>query len=915
MRLRAKNHRFGVALAFTAGFSALALAAPAWAQDAGANSDNAPAASQDDRSDAEGKDNEIVVTGFAASLERAIQNKRRMDVVSDGIAAEDIGKYPEQNIAESLQRVTGVQITRNLGQGQFLSVRGLDPKFTNTLYNGRALPTGSGTRAFDFQVLSANFASQVDVYKSPSADLMESGLAATVNMQSIKPLTVGKRRFALAAEGAYDQQARGSIRPHISGLYTDTFLDNRLGFSIAVDYNRRNINDQQFATDGVLSDSSYAGPGTRYRVFGIHQNDLVGTDERLSATSSLQFKASDNLELYADGIVSRFTQKYNYFQGNQWYAGAGALGQSPTDSVTVDANGVETAWSGTNVFAWTQSNRFEFDQRMWSAAFGAKLAVGPWKVDAEASYGRAIERTTQIFVSWATQAPGASLHYDTTVDRDGPIDFGFYNGFDPTDKSHYYFFGVQGSYRQPVRDKILNARIDASRDLDWGIIRKIRFGGTLQDRTLASTPNGMPASAAGFPANMQSYLSIYSNPTYFASYDGPAQFPRSFLTVDLDKFFHDFPLTDIVKNNPPAQVLSTTTSVQERSAAGYARMDLESSNSRLRGNIGVRYVITEEASSGFVPTPTAKLVYGFFGANTLGYTEAAIQAQKHTYRNLLPSLNLAYQFGEDVVVRVAAAKVMQRPDMNLLAAASSPSAPTVPPIGVPWRGNLSLGNPDLKPYLANQLDLSFEWYLGKRGLLAAAVFVKDVNNLVLTSYYDMPATVTLGNTTRDITLAVAQPKNAEKALIKGIEVGFQQSLDFLPGPLKHLGIQVNYTHIWSDDVVLNQGQPALPLTGISKDTYNVTGYYDDGKLAVHVGYNYRSRWVQDPTSYFGDGSFVKAYGQLDMLASYRITSNVSLTASVQNITQSALKLEDRYGITRLYDLSGRRFYAGVRTSF
>src|SRR3546814_1103278 len=113
---------------------------------------------------------------------------------------------------------------------------------------------------------------------------------------------------------------------------------------------------------------------------------------------------------------------------------AGALGPSPTDSVTVDANGVETAWRGTNVFAWTQSNRFAFKQSMWSTAFGAKYDLGGWKVDAEGSYGKATERTTQTFVSWATKAPGASMWYDTTVDPDGPISFGFYDGFDPTDQ-------------------------------------------------------------------------------------------------------------------------------------------------------------------------------------------------------------------------------------------------------------------------------------------------------------------------------------------------------------------------------------------------------------------------------------------------------------------------------------------------
>ncbi|MCM8730284.1 TonB-dependent receptor [Hephaestia sp. GCM10023244] len=900
------------AAAFSAGFSALALAAPAWAQDAGDQRDDSAVASDDQ--DAAGK--EIVVTGFAASLQRAIENKRNLDVISDGIAAEDIGKYPEQNIAESLQRVTGVQISRNLGEGQFLSVRGLDPKFTNTLYNGRQLPSGSGTRAFDFQVLSANFASQVDVYKSPTADMLESGLAATVNMQSIRPLAVGKRRVAITAEGTYDEQARGSMRPHISALYTDTFLDNRLGFSIAIDVNKRNLDDQQFVTEGVLQDSTWAGPDTRYRVFAVHQNDMVGDDERISATSALQFKATDSLELYVDTIVSQFDQRYNYFQGNQWYAGAGALGPSPTDSVTVDGNGVETAWRGSNVFAWTQSNRFAFKQSMWSSAFGARYDLGGWKVDAEGSYGKATERTTQTFVSWATKSPGASMWYDTTVDPDGPISFGFYDGFDPTDPSHYYFFGVQGTYKQPTTDKVWNGRIDVTREVDLGLIRAIRFGGTYQDRTLATTPNAMPASAAGFPADMSPYLFLYDNPTYFKSYDGPAEFPRSFLTVDLDKFFHDFPMSEIVKNNPPTQVLSTTTKVQERSGAGYVRLDLASDNSRLRGNVGLRYVVTQEASSGFIPTPDAKLVYGFFGANTLGYTDAALQAQKFTYRNLLPSLNLAYQVGNDIVVRFAAAKVMQRPDMNLLAAASSPSAPTVPPPDQPWRGNLNLGNPALKPYLANQFDLSFEWYVGKRGLLAAAVFAKDVKNLVLTSYYDMPAVVTQSDgSTRPITLAVAQPKNTEKATVKGIEAGFQQALDFLPGPLSHLGIQVNYTHIWSDKVVLNQGQPALPLTGISKNTYNITGYYDDGRFSIHAGYNYRSRWVQDPLSFFGDGSFVNAYGQLDMSSSYRITDKISVLASVANVTQAGMHMVNKYDITRYYGLSGRRFNIGVRASF
>lgn len=896
-------------LAGTAACSAMAMVA-LWAPHAAAQT------AKDESTEAQ-EGEEIVVTGYAASLERALQNKRNSDVISDGIAAEDIGKYPEQNVAESLQRVTGVQITRTLGEGQFLSVRGLDPKFTNTLYNGRQLPSASGSRAFDFQVLTANFASRVDVYKSPSADLIESGLAATVNMQTIDPLTVG-RKLALSVEGNYDQQLEGGIDPHVSALYSDTFLDGRLGISVAVDFNDRKFNSQTYSTDGVLPDGTYAGPGTRYRVFALHQNDLIGSNKRRSATGTIQFKPTSNLELRLDGIYSHFAQNFDMYQGNNWYAGAGALGPSPTDSTTVDGNGVEVAWRGTNVFAWVQANRYEFVQDMYSTAFSGALDLGKWKVSGEVSYGHAIERTTQAFISWATRSPGASLWYDTTADPNGPASFGFYNGFDPTNKANYYFFGVQGNYRQPTTDEIWNGKVDVSRSFDSGFVRGIRAGINIQDRLLTTTPNYISNSAAGLPADMSGYLYVRRNPNYFASYDGNADFPRTFLTVDLPALFADYPLDKLATINPPIQSLTTTTRVQEKSQAGYIRADFASSNDLLKINAGVRLVRTEQLSSGYVPTPSATLVYGLFGgANSLSYSDAAIQAQRNTYIYALPSLNARYQIGNDFLVRIAVARVMQRPDMNLLAAASSPNASSGPPPSGTWRGTLNRGNPDLKPYLSDQADLSLEYYFGRQNMIGAAVFVKRVQNLVLTNYSDQTVNVTLNgtNTVLPMTLAVAQPVNAETSTIKGLEVGYQQSLNFLPGPLGKLGVRANWTHIWYGNVVLNQGSPAVPLTGISKDTYNVGAYYDDGTFSLHAGYNYRSRWVQDPLSYFGDGIFTEGYGQLDFAANYRITQNVSLNAWVINATQSALRQTNRYGITRLYELSGRRFTIGARATF
>jgi iron complex outermembrane recepter protein len=912
----------------SAGLSAIAAAAlcasPAFAQsDTGAQSDSS--AQQSDAGQQQTADqsttnqaNDIVVTGYAASLERALDNKRNADVVSDGISAEDIGKYPDPKSAVSLQRVTGVQITRSLGDGQYLSVRGLDPKFTDTLYNGRQLPTASGTRQFDFQVLTANFANRVDVYKSPTPDMIESGLAATVNMQSTEPLTVGNR-FSLAGEGNYDEQLNKGIDPHFSALFSHSFFDGKLGISIAGDYSNRRIDDQQMTTDGVVADSTYTGPGTQYRIFGLHENDNVGTDKHRSVAATIQYKPTDNFELKLDTIYSHFGQQYNMYQGNNWYTGAGALGASPTTSETVDGNGVETAWSGSNVFQWVQANQYDFEQDMNSTALSAHWNPGRWKIDAEVSYGHAVERTTQTYVSWATAGgQGASLAYDTTTDPGGPIGLSFTNGYDPTDPSHYYFFGVQGSYKEPTTDDIWNGKIDAARDLGGGFLRTLKVGVNVEDRVLATTPNYITNTANGLPSDMSSYLEVYNNPNFFSTYGGPAQFPRSFLSVNLNKFFDDFSLANFVAANPPAQQLTETTRVEERSQAGYVRLDFANGDNRLSGNVGVRLVHTQEASSGYVPTPDATLVYGLFGGgNSLSYTDAALQAQTHDYTYVLPSLNARYQVSNNFLVRIALARVMQRPDMNLLAAASSPNAPANPPPGGTWLGTLAEGNPNLKPYLSDQADLSLEYYFGKRNVLAAAFFVKDVKNLVLTSYYDENAEVTLAgqNTTQEITLSVSQPVNASSTTIKGIEAAYQQAFDFLPGPLKHLGFQANWTHIWYGNVLLNENSPAVPLTGISKDTFNLGGYYDDGHFSLNVGYNYRSRWVQDPIGNFGDGTYTEGYGQLDLAANYQITKHISVNAWAINLTQSALRQTDRYGILKLYELSGRRFTLGIRANF
>ncbi|MFT4091478.1 MAG: TonB-dependent receptor, partial [Asticcacaulis sp.] len=643
-------------------------------------------------------------------------------------------------------------------------------------------------------------------------------------------------------------------------------------------------------------------------------------NKRRSGSLTLQYRPVENFEIRLDSLHSDLKQHYNMYQGNNFYPGAGALGPSPTDEATANSDGVWESWSGSNVFAWVQGNRYHFDQKVNSTALSAKLNLQGWDISAEVSSGKATEYTTQTYISWATRAPGADLYYNSTDDPDGPLSFGFYNGFDANDPSHYYFFGVQGSYREPTEDRIKNAKFDVVRHFeDAGYLKAVRFGVNYSDRILATTPNYMTNSAAGLPSDMSPYLTVHNNSHYFKTYDGGATIPRNYLTVNLDKFFDDFSLEEIVAVNPPVQSLTTTTKVQEKSKAAYVRFDFASPSDLLRANVGLRIVRTDGYSSGYVPTLDAYLVYGQFGgANSLSYSNATGRAQESRYTNALPSLNVRYQLGNDILLRFAAARVMQRPDMNLLAAASSPNASGgIPPTGVEWRGTLAMGNPDLKPFISDQFDVSLEWYFSGHNMLGLALFTKDVQNLVLTNYRSEVADVTMygSGEVRQITLAVSQPINSESSRISGIELAYQQQFNFLPGLWRHVGLRGNVTYLDYGSVVLNQGEPALPLTGISKHTYNLGAYYDDGTFSLQAGYNYRSRWVENPLGNFGDGIFTEGYGQLDVAANYKVNERLSFNAWLVNIEQSALRQTNRYGMTRLYALDGRRFSLGMRLSF
>jgi TonB-dependent receptor len=376
----------------------------------------------------------------------------------------------------------------------------------------------------------------------------------------------------------------------------------------------------------------------------------------------------------------------------------------------------------------------------------------------------------------------------------------------------------------------------------------------------------------------------------------------TYLSANLASLLAKVPTAALLASTPLTENLAQSYTVKEDTTAGYARVDFRVPNTRLTGNLGFRMVSTKQTSAGYSPN-LSNITFNQQGAQTLipNVTPTSIG---HRYSNFLPNLNLTYAFAPDLLLRFAAAKTMTRSDLAQLAPNTTVNANVK---------SISTGNPSLAPFTSTQLDLSLEWYLSQGGLLSTALFYKDVKNFIQNGSSSRTLNVNqLQGGTIPITFSVLQPQNGGTALLKGVEVGYQQSFTFLPAPFDNFGALANYTYIDASSLVVTQGKPAVPLTGASKNTFNIVGFYESALFGIRAAYNYRSGYVVDPLSYFGDGDYRKAYGQLDLSATCHVRSNFDLTFEALNVTNNAISDVDIFGISRGYETDGTTVLLGVR---
>jgi iron complex outermembrane receptor protein len=908
------NRNVRTALLSASAFGALLWSGAALAQTA------EPAAQADPQaSDQTAED--IVVTGIRASEKASIDLKRDAVGVVDSIVAQDLGKLPDQNVAESLQRIAGVTIERNRGEGRYITVRGFGPKFNAVTVNGRTLATDNNGREFSFDVLPSEVISGADVYKSPQANINGASIGATVDVRTMRPLDQ-KQQFVLAGSGNVQwAEVADRFNPEVSGVLGWRNAAKTFGISLSAVYTHQNVRDDEFTIGAghvhrSSTDSYYTANGVVGGRIGPNVAPFTNVSmpsnlspffferelERYGATGSIQVKPTDTLTVTLDGLYSKakFTEQqtglaYDFSGGtlvDQVVQGGEAVyqryqGGFVDEILQYDVRDVTTDQYGLNV-AWEPSDRL--------------------KITADASQSAARRRGKDDSLFTTIRRKNVDLFFDR---RSGsPIyDYGFTspNYADAATNpngltAHYYIWGGGTD----VDDEIGEYRTDLQYKLTDNL--SLAVGGMYSDRKKTLTGNDMPfdQQCAYCGSDRALPTSLFSPTSRYFFSGGGGNIIRDWISYDPLALVHQidqFAAQD-GKTFDPAPVSAAASSVvDEHVKIGYAMgtWDTHLGSMPLTINAGLRFEDTVYTSTGASQTVLSAVPNGQ-GQNLITLSPVVPVGFRGHYRDWLPSLNIRLSLTDDLILRLAGSRVMTRPTLSDLSPRQSIQTN-------PGNERITRGNPDLQPFRASQAEAGLEWYFTGSSLLNAAVFYKKIDSFV--------TLVTTPQLVDQVTFQVTVPANGEGATVKGFELGYRQAFTFLPGALSGFGVQTSLNYTDSNANYTNTvANVSFGLEGLSKWSYSAVGYYEKYGIQARVAYTWRDNFLQVASGRNGEPEYFNAYGQLDASLSYDVTPQFTFFAEGTNLNNAK---EFIYSVTpdrtKEYRQTGRRLTGGVRFRF
>ncbi|MHA6723985.1 TonB-dependent receptor [Sphingomonas sp. RS2018] len=834
---------------------------------------------------------DIVVTGIRQSIARAAEIKRDASQVLDVITSEDVGKLPDANVAEALQRVTGVQITRVFGEGQAVNIRGLQQVRVEvdgrTLlgFSARVSPPENDNlgRSSGLDSVPSSLFGRLEVRKSPLASQVEGGLGGSVNLVTPKPFDFKKTTLTAQVQGTWSQEAE-KFEPGVTGLFTTTFADGRIGVLISGEYQKRTSKLQLFERNNFFN--SLNGGTTTLFAPRLLQYENVDIDRsRLGINGSVQFQVAPNFVLTADGLYSKVEAN----RTNEFIALN--LGTSATARIINDAvveNGYILAGAAPGNIRTGNQHR-EDPAASYLFGLNGKYDDGTLTLEGDAYYSKGTLRQKIEVVTLQTANNAVIGRFDFRGNTIPSLTLTTATGaaFDPTAVANY-----------PARTDLLTlranslpatldertGRFDIGYDTGGGV--KLKAGVRYVD--LRAKSEAFRSRADAPIASLQPYLTT-GNPDFLSSIAG--NFPRQFLSGFPDA---DFIIPRVLAAEPsltpgdPAGTLRRNAArdydLQEKTISGYLMFDAEGQlfGRPARVNAGARITHTDFAVDTFTQRGTALIP----------------TTDRNKYINVLPSANLTVNATDALLVRLSASQTLQRAGLAELAPSTFVDATNLTSSG---------GNAALEPPISSNLDLSVEYYTSATSLISGALFYKDVQNFIATNTTEqiIPGFESLG------IIRVVRPDNVASAKVQGFEVGITQFLDFLPAPFDGFGVIANYTYADSKD------SNGFPLVATSKHSYNLIGLYEKGRLSARVAYNWRDDAVFEFTQ--GRPDVIAARSQLDAQLGFDISDHFALSLQAQNLTPKDSATVEISNFNRSainsYALSERRVTFGLRAKF
>ena len=946
------------ALALSASVVALSLALSAQAQ-----AQTAPQAEPQEATNVD----EVVVTGFRASLTNALNIKRREAGIVDAISAEDIADFPDTNLAESIQRIPGVSIDRDAGEGRSITVRGLSSEFTRTRINGIEAQASTGAtdssggvnrgRGFDFNVFASELFSNITVRKTASAETEEGSLGATVDLATSRPFDKPGFQGAVSGQYGYNDLSQ-DWSPRFAALVSNTWADGQLGALFSLAYSERESLEEGFSSvrwgpAGPNANAPTSNDGG-FQNTGILPNanqvfhpriprygSLEHGQERLGATLSLQARPGNGRTLFnIDLLYSKLdsTRSENFLQAWSLSRGADQGGKPQVDIVDfeIDPETNEMVYAALDDMDIRSEQRFdiletEFKQMTFGVEheFSDRLRFNALIGRSESDFSNPLQVSAIID---RQNVDGYS--YDFRDNRNLPaIDW----GFDVADPAQWSIVGPSGAQpRSELRSSSnyqsnVYSTSEANFEFEVNDWLTLKAGGSWKrydasSRSYARLNNGAPNLPAGVTmADVTNTLDGFGR-----NLDLPAGSATPWVRPDLaalaDVWNYDCNCNTgvaggdfrLIGLNGNTSTFGNWRQTRETDTGGYIQADwnTEIAGMPFRGNVGVRQVKTEIDALGY---------------SNVGGVATPVRGENE-YDDTLPSLNMSIEPFENLMVRFGAAKVMARPPITSLVPVFTLSAVNAS------TNTASLGNVELEPFRAKTYDLSVEYYFAPEALLSFAYFYKDISTYVQTTtesvlYSELtarnPVAFPVNARLPGETFQFSTPTNTPGGPLKGFEISYQQTFTFLPGMLSNFGAQLNYTHVESEIqycVTSSCGAfVTTDLVNLSPDAWNATLYYDDGKFNARVSAAYRDAYYQSVPGSNGAQGLIPYQGKsesttIDASASYNITDNVSVTIEGLNLTdeenrQNHGDIDGARDSTYVYHHTGRQFYVGARYRF